>query len=382
VLLVAFSWAQAQSQPPAGAKTFTQEELDQLLAPIALYPDDLLAQVLMASTYPLEVIEAARWSKANPNVKEKALEEAMQKQSWDPSVKALTAVPQVLEMMNEKLDWMQKLGDAFLAQQQDVMNTVQALRKKAQEAGNLKNSKEQTVNTEGSGDQTNIIIESAEPEVVYVPVYDPGYIYGSWWYPAYPPYYWYPPGYRVGYPGIWFGAGIIVGGAIWGGCDWQHHNVRVDPRKYNDFNRTKIDQRDWQHNAEHRKGVAYRDASVQQRYGQGRAEGYEAREAFRGRAEQGRPGAVQPGARAGDRGGPGAVQPGARPGDRGGPGAAQPGARPGDRGTEVSRAEGARQPGAFEGVGQGAQTRSYSSRGAASRGGSFGGGMRGGGGRR
>jgi uncharacterized membrane protein YgcG len=339
---LAISWAQAQQQPQqqAGERTFKQEELDQLLAPIALYPDALLAQVLMASTYPLEVVEAARWSKANSTVKDKALEEAMQKQSWDASVKSLTAVPQLLEMMNEKLDWMQKLGDAFLAQQQQVMITVQALRKKAQDAGNLKSSSEQKVSTDQSGGQTIIIVESAEPEVVYVPVYDPAYIYGPWWYPAYPPYYWYPPGYAVGRPGIWFGAGIIVGGAIWGGCNWHDHDVNINVNKYNNFNRTNINNGNWQHNADHRKGVAYRDAGVQQRYGQGKAKDAEAREAFRGRADQG------------------------------------------DQG--MKQAGGARQAGAFEGVGQGAEARNYSNRGAASRGGgSFGGGgMRGGGGRR
>ena len=324
-------WSEAQ--PPQAGKSFKQEELDQLLAPIALYPDDLLAQVLMASTYPLEVVQAARWSKANPDVKEQALKEAMQAQPWDPSVKALTTVPQVLQMMNEKLDWTQKLGDAFLAQQEEVMITVQALRKKAQEAGNLKSSKEQTVKTEG-GAQTIIIIEPAEPEVVYVPVYDPAIIYGPWWYPAYPPYYWYPPGY-AGRPGVWFGAGIIVGGAIWGNCDWHDRRVQVNPLRYNDFNRAKISDTNWHHNAEHRRGVAYRDAAVQQRYGQGQAQGAQARENYRGRVEQGRPGTSA-----------------------------------------------APQPGAFDGVGRGADVRNYSNRGAASRGGGFGGGMRGGGGRR
>jgi len=332
-LWLSASWIHAQS-PQAGGKSFKQEELDQLLAPIALYPDDLLAQVLMASTYPLEVVEAARWSKTNPDVKEKALEEAMQTQPWDPSVKALTAVPQVLQMMNEQLGWMQKLGDAFLAQQEDVMNTVQALRKKALEAGTLKSSKELTVKTEGSGDQTIIILEPAEPEVFFVPVYDPASIYGTWWYPAYPPYYWYPPDYRPGRPGIWFGAGIIVGGAIWGDCDWHNHRVQVNPLKYNEFNRTTINQTDWRHNAEHRRGVAYRDAAVQQRYGQGRAQNNQARENYRGRVEPGRPGT----------------------------------------GTSP-------QPGAFDGVGKGPEVRNYSNRGAVSRGG-FGGGMRGGGGRR
>ena len=137
-----------QQQATAQEKTFTQQDLDELLAPIALYPDALLAQVLMASTYPLEIVEAARWQKANPTLKDKALEDALEKQTWDPSVKSLTAVPQVLTMMNEKLDWTQKLGDAFLAQQEDVMKTVQALRKKAEAAGNLKSTEQMTVKKE------------------------------------------------------------------------------------------------------------------------------------------------------------------------------------------------------------------------------------------
>ena len=140
----------------ASAKTFSQQELDQILAPIALYPDALLAQIFMASTYPLEIVEAARWVKANPNVKDKALEEAMQKQAWDPAVKSLTAVPKVLEQMNDKLDWTQKLGDAFLAQQQEVMKTVQSLRAKAKAAGNLESSEEQVVKEREAGQRDDL----------------------------------------------------------------------------------------------------------------------------------------------------------------------------------------------------------------------------------
>jgi hypothetical protein len=146
--LAAFLLALATALPAAGQQpAFKVEELEQLAAPIALYPDALVAQILMASTYPLEVVEAARWSKANPGIKEKALEDAMQQQKWDPSVKSLAAFPQVLAMMNEKLDWTQKLGDAFLAQQKELMDSVQRLRQKAQAAGHLKSSKEQTVTT-------------------------------------------------------------------------------------------------------------------------------------------------------------------------------------------------------------------------------------------
>src|SRR5262249_7635948 len=154
--------------------------------------------ILMASTYPLEVVEAARWSKSNPNVKDKALEDAMLKQTWDPSVKALTSVPQVLTMMNEKIDWTQKLGDAFLAQQEDLLKTAQELRKKAEAAGNLKTSENMTV-TKATEDNVQVIkIEQPNPTVVYVPTYNPATIYGTWWYPVPPPYYYYPPGYAYG----------------------------------------------------------------------------------------------------------------------------------------------------------------------------------------
>ena len=202
--------------PPAWAagsnsKSLTTEQLDQLVAPIALYPDSLVAQVLMASTYPLEVVEAARWVKANPGLKDKALEAALQKQSWDPSVKSLAAFPQTLDMMNDKLDWTTQLGNAFLAQQSDVMNAVQVLRKRAKDAGNLDSNKQQTVKVEdtSSGTQSQtIIIEPASPQVVYVPTYNPTIVYGAWPYPAYPPFYWYPPGYRYMSSAISFGAGM------------------------------------------------------------------------------------------------------------------------------------------------------------------------------
>ncbi len=232
--------------PASGAPTFKQEELEQLAAPIALYPDALVAQILMASTYPLEVVEAARWSKANPKVKDKALEDAMQQQRWDPSVKSLTAFPQVLAMMDAKLDWTQKLGDAFLAQQKDLMDAVQRLRAKAQAAGNLKSGKEQTVTVDQQGGSTVYVIEPASPQVVYVPAYNPTIVYGPWPYPGYPPYYYYPPGPPPGAVFFWFSAGVIVGSAMWGHCNWRGGSVNINNPN-------------WQHNVDHRKGVQYRD---------------------------------------------------------------------------------------------------------------------------
>ncbi|HUL56709.1 MAG TPA: DUF3300 domain-containing protein [Usitatibacter sp.] len=376
---VAFAQQPASGAPPAPAatsgaqaKTFTQQDLDELLAPIALYPDALLAQVLMAATYPLEVVEAARWVKSNPGMKEKELEDAMQKQTWDPSVKALTSVPQVLTMMNEKIDWTQKLGDAFLAQQADVMKTAQELRKKADAAGNLKSSENMTV-TKATEDNVQVIkIEQPNPQVVYVPTYNPATIYGTWWYSYPPPYYYYPPGYAYG-AGLAFATGVFVGAAIWGNCNWGGNNVNINVNKYNNFNRTNVSNGNWNHNAEHRKGVGYRDNATAQKYNRGgdRAAA-QSREQFRGRADQGRQelssmnkGELQNRVSAADR------QSGA--GQRAGTG---------DRAGASQRASSASRSSGFSGAGGGgASARAASSRGGASmsRGG---GGGRGGGGRR
>src|SRR6478752_1001179 len=185
---------QDQQQPQQ--QPLNQQELAQLVAPIALYPDALLAQVLTASTYPLEIAMAARWSEKNVNVKGAALEEAMQKQTWDPSVKGLTSVPQVLAMMNEKLDWTNQLGEAFLAQPDDMQTAIQALRKQAETTGNLKSGKEQKVRRVAAPPSTGyvgppeyVVIEPVEPDYIYVPVYDPVVVYGSgFWSPAYVPF--------------------------------------------------------------------------------------------------------------------------------------------------------------------------------------------------
>jgi len=257
-------------------KMFDQEELDRLLAPIALYPDALLAQILMASTYPLEVVEAARWVRAHPDLKGDPLQAAIQEQTWDPSVKGLVMVPQVLTMMDEKLDWTEKLGDAFLSQQQAVMDTVQNLRAKAQAAGHLTSTPQQTVTTEGEA----IRVEPANPEVIYVPVYDPWLVYGPWWWPG-PPYYWYPPGYFVPGPILYFGLGWYVGPAIWGHCDWRHRRVTIDVHHYNNFNHTHIVDPRWSHDIDHRRGVPYRDDATRRQYGRALS-GAEARRDFRG----------------------------------------------------------------------------------------------------
>jgi hypothetical protein len=310
----------------AGAKpTFKQEELDQLLAPIALYPDSLLTQILMASTYPLEVVQADRWAKQNKDMKGDALAKALEAQPWDPSVKSLVNFPQVLTMMSEKLDWTQKLGDAFLAQQKDVMGTVQKLRAKAQASGNLKTTKEQVVKVE----KEIIVIEPASPQVIYVPTYNPTVVYGAWAYPAYPPYPVYPPGYVAGAAVFSFAAGAAVGAAwgyAWGNANWRGGDVNVNVNQNANINknidRTKYQQQyqgkgqagqgQWQHDASHRGGVAYRDQGTAQKYNRGTGGGAaKSREAYRGREEAGRQDTSRGGADqskgrqdAGQRGGP------------------------------------------------------------------------------
>ena len=290
------------AQSEGGDKTFKQEELDQLLAPIALYPDSLLAQILMASTYPFEVVQAGRWAKANQTLKGDALSAALEKEDWDPSVKSLVNFPQVLDMMNEKLDWTQKLGDAFLARQKDVMDTVQKLREKAEAQGNLKSSEQQKVVVEK--ETQTIVIEPADPQVVYVPTYNPTVVYGTWWYPSYPPYYYYPPGYAAGAALFSFGVGVAIGAAwgyAWGGCNWRGGDVDIDINRNtninNNIDRSKYQNKvttgqggrgEWKHDPEHRKGVSYRDQGTAQKFDRGASKDAQSREAFRGRAETGR----------------------------------------------------------------------------------------------
>src|SRR5262245_12339644 len=245
---LASSWLPQSPARAQDAPTFSSEELEQIVAPIALYPDSLLAQVLMASTYPLEVVEAARFAKENPNLKDQALDDALQGKTWDASVKSLVSFPQVLTMMNEKLDWTQKLGDAFLAEQSSVMDAVQRLRQKAKAEGNLESTKEQKVIVEQApptevvveqAPPTIIKIEPADPQVVYVPTYNPTVVYGAWPYPTYPPYSYYPPGYVPGAALFSFGMGMAVGAALWGDCNWGWGggDVDIDVNEYNNFNR-------------------------------------------------------------------------------------------------------------------------------------------------
>ena len=199
----------------------------------------------MASTYPLEIVEAARWSKAQPGRQGDAVAGAVQKPDLGPEREVAGARSRPCSTkMNEKIDWTQKLGDAFLAQQKEVMQAVQVLRDKAKETGNLKSTKEVTVKEEpapaGSPAPQTIIIESPDPEVVYVPTYNPTVVYGAWAYPYYPPYSYYPPGYCGGAAFWSFTAGVIVGGAIWGNCNWGGNDVDIDINRQNNFNRNEI----------------------------------------------------------------------------------------------------------------------------------------------
>jgi len=254
-----------QEQPPK----FKQEELVQMLAPIALYPDSLIAQVLMASTYPLEIVEAERWMRQNTGLTGEALDAALLEKNWDSSVKSLCHFPDLLFSLSEKLDQTRKLGDAFLSQEDQVMATIQDLRLRARQQGSLKTTDKQEVIVE----REVITIAPVNPEVIYVPVYDPFSVYGPWWYTAYPPYYWYyPPGFvaRTGYvsyaPPVFFGFGFS-----WAWFDWHVHHIHVDYHKTRRFHRHH-DRRDfdrpyWRHNPAHRRGVAYRDIRTSERFG-------------------------------------------------------------------------------------------------------------------
>ena len=236
IVVLAQPWTSLKAAE-SGGQGFKPEEIDALVAPIALYPDALLSQIFMASTYPLEVVEASRWAKQNQNLKGDALAQALEKQDWDPSVRSLVNFPDVLSNMSEKLDWTQKLGDAFLSQQKEVMDAVQRLRAKADAAGNLKTTEQQKVIVE----EKIIKIEPASPQVVYVPTYNPTVVYGAWPYPAYPPYPWYPPGYAFGASMLAFGTGVALGAAwgfAWGGANWGRGSVDVDINRNTNFNTT------------------------------------------------------------------------------------------------------------------------------------------------
>ena len=417
---------QAQSQemtttsPAPESPKIPNDQLDSLVAPIALYSDDLLANTLAASTYPLEIIQMQQWLDRNKNLKDKALADAVTKQNWDPSVQSLAATPEVLQRMAGNIQWTTDLGNAFLAQQSDVMDAVQRMRAKAEGKGTLKTSSQQTVQTRSEGGKDVIVIENADPQVVYVPSYDPAVVYGP---PAYPYYPYTYPGWYAGM-GLALGAGIAWGaywGDHWGDCDWGHGDVNINNN--NNFNRNNWNNNNrpgggnnrpggggnrpgnrpgagnrpsqmpangkWGHNPSHRGNAPYGDRGTSDRFGQAN-----------NRPSQGgnRPGG---GTGAGNRpstrpsggtrpGGGTASRPSTRPS---GGAASRPSTRPsggssanrvGNRSSSASRPSSSNRGGGYGRGGSGNYARASSARGGRSMGGggySRGGGGRGGGGR-
>src|SRR3954453_23079549 len=309
---------QPANQPPPTAELLKPEQLEALVAPIALYPDELLANLLAASTYPLEVVQADRWLKEHKSLKGDALKTGVDKQAWDDSVKALASTAEVLTMMSDKLEWTKSLGDAFLAQQPDVMDAVQRLRTKAYDNKKLVTTTQQKVSVKTEESRQVVVIEPAVPDTMYVPYYEPATVYGAWPYAEYPPYYFGYPSYigaGVVAAGLAFGTAWAIGrwGNYWGGgCNWGNRNVYINHRTTNIAN-------GWQHNAAHRQGVRYNNANGQQRFGNNSLKaGAADRMDFRGRDGQqvlDRPGGDRAGDRSGDRAGDRA---GNRAGDRSG----------------------------------------------------------------
>ncbi len=263
--------APAAAAAEADEPPLTADQLDSLVAPIALYPDNLLAQVLAASTYPLELVQLQQWMEKNKNLKDKALADAVGKQPWDPSVQSMAAVPEALKRLVDDIQWTTDLGNAFLEQQKDVMEACQRMRKKAQDKGALKTNEQQKVETKVVEQKQVIVVESANPEVIYVPSYNPAYVYPPPVYP-YPPVY-YPP-YTAGAAFVSFGVGMMMGAAIWGGsccgCGWGGGNVNVNVN--NNFNRNTNVNRgqgggNWNHNASHRGGTPYGNKATANKYG-------------------------------------------------------------------------------------------------------------------
>ena len=277
LLLAVPQAASAQTPPsqPASAPSqqlLTAGQLDALVAPIALYPDALLSEILMAATYPLEVVEADRWANANKTLQGDALKAAIDQQNWDDSIKSLAATPDVLDMMSNKLDWTQQLGDAVLAQQPDVMDAIQRLRVKAQANNKLQSTSQQTVTTQSTGGRQYIYIAPTDPDELYVPYYDPSVVYGDWPYPDYPPYYWPPPAYiGVGIlaTGLAFGTGYALGrwasgGNRWGGgFNWGGRNINVN----RSANINNVNGNNWTHNPAHRGNVGYNNPGVAAKFG-------------------------------------------------------------------------------------------------------------------
>jgi hypothetical protein len=381
-LLARLTTPQNEEQAPK----IPNDQLDSLVAPIALYPDPLLAQVLAASTYPLEIIQLQQWLAQHKDLKDKALEEAVMKQDWDPSVQGLAAMPDVVKRLANDVQWVTDLGNAFLAQQSDVMDAVQRMRAKAKTQGNLKSGEQMKVETKVVESKQVIVIEQTNPQVVYVPSYNPTVVYGAPVYP-YPPISYPPPGYYAAGMALSFGVGLAMG-AAWGG-GWGYNagwggNNNVTINNNNNFNRnsninggnrTNINggrggNSSWQHNSQHRGGTPYSNRATADKFG-GTTRG-SSQSARQTSARQ-----QQTGQQAGGRQQAGAT-------DRGGAGGRQGAGndRVGNR--SVSSGAGSRGSGGASGLGggsggfNGSSAKASSSRGSSSMGG---GGSRGGGGR-
>ncbi len=270
ILLTAGVIAATEEDP-----AFSQAELDQMLAPIALYPDTLLSQILIASTYPLEVVEAARWSENNPNLEGEEAVAAIEDRGWDPSVQALVAFPRVLAHMNEDLQWTRTLGDAFLLQEEQLLDTIQQLRQRAYAAGNLDSMDHLRVDREDDA----IIIQPARTRVVYVPYYNTRVIYGAWWWSAYPPVYWAPPPrYHTTTRIVWMSGVPVTPSFFFSTVHWHHRHVIVRVHHHHHHHHTTIVRRPadrvresdfqrWQHDPVHRRGIAYRNNELNREHG-------------------------------------------------------------------------------------------------------------------
>lgn len=372
---------------PAAVK-LPPEQLEALVAPIALYPDPLLAQTLVASTYPLEVIQLHQWLAKHPDLKDKALVDSVAKQPWDPAIQSMAAVPEVVKRLSDDIQWATELGNAFLAQQGEVMDAVQRLRKKAKDKGALESNEQQKVETKVVEQKTVIVVEQTNPEIVYVPTYNPTYVYGPPPYP-YPPVY-YPP-YTPGAAFVSFGFGMMMGAAMWGGsccyAGWGGGNTVIinnnnNFNQINNINRGGAGNNNWNHNASHRGGAPYGDRATANKYG-GSSAGASNRAAGGATASnRAAGGAGQGGASASNRAAGGAGQGGASASNR-----AAGGAGVSDRSASGAGSRGgssAAKPNAMSGGSKGfsgSSARASSSRGSSSMG-SRGGSRGGGGGRR
>ena len=251
--------------------TFTKAELEQMLAPIALYPDSLLSHILIAATYPIEVVDAERWLEKNIQLTDQARADAAQSQDWDASVKALLPFPNIIQKLSNDLHWMRNLGDAFLQDQAQVLASIQSLRQQADTAGNL----EKMDNVKVVRETKTIIIKPAQPEVIYVPYYDTRVVYGDWRWSRYPPIYWHYPRHYVAHHGpyYWHNPVHLTLGLFFGSVHWHNRHVVVHHHKSRYYKHhskkrvsTSYQAKKWQHNPRHRKGVAYRTSNIQKKY--------------------------------------------------------------------------------------------------------------------